>query len=369
MDKIKIMHILPSLEIGGMENALITLINEMDTHFFENQIFCFDFKNYENSIQHRLKDENIPIYIFEKGDGIDYWLPIKIARILKKQKINIVHTRNFAALLYGSTAAKLAGVQGVIADIRGRIPADEGQKCKRLSFLVSKFVGVSEDIKKMLKMDFKIKESKIITIYNGVQISNESQRLDITSLRTKLGLEQSDFIIGTIGRIEPVKDYSTLIRMSAPILLKYRNAKLMIVGDGSQRAELEILAQNLGISSQTIFTGYQKDISSYLQLINVFVLTSISEGISNVLLEAMAASIPVIATNVGGNPEIVSNNQTGFLIPRNNLNQITEKIELMINNPELASNLGESGRKLVEEKFTIEKMVTEYQSLYQSIIK
>ncbi|MBN2089692.1 glycosyltransferase [candidate division KSB1 bacterium] len=369
MKKIKIMHVLPSLEIGGMETALITLINGMDTDRFENQIFCFDFKNYENSIQHRLHDENIPIYIFEKGHGVDYWLPIKISRILRKQKIDIVHTRNFAALLYGSIAAKLAGVPGAVADIRGRIPVDEGQKCKRLSFLVSKFVGVSEDIKKMLATDFKIKESKIQTIYNGVQIPGENQKLDIATLRSKLGLAPNDFVIGTIGRTEPVKDYTSLIRMSAPVLQKYRNVKLMIVGDGSQRTELEKLTKDLGVNTQTIFTGYQKEVSNFLRLINLFALTSVSEGISNVLLEAMATSIPVLATEVGGNPEIVRHNQTGFLIPRPNLNQITEKIELLINNPELAKDLGQNGRKWVEEKFTIEKMVSEYQSLYQTIIK
>jgi sugar transferase (PEP-CTERM/EpsH1 system associated) len=368
MKKIRILHVLPSLEIGGMENAMITLINGMDTDRFENQIFCFDFKNYENSIQHRLQDENIPIYIFEKGDGIDYWLPIKISRILKKQNIDIVHTRNFAALLYGSTAAKLAGVRGVIADIRGRIPEDEGQKCKRLSFLVSRFVGVSEDIKKMLANDFKIKEAKIKTIYNGVHLSHQTQDLDLASLRARLGLAPDDFVIGTIGRMEPVKDYAALIRMSAPLLVKYRTVKLMFVGDGSQRAELEKLARDLGLSTKIIFTGYQKDISNYLQLINVFALTSISEGISNVLLEAMASAIPVIATEVGGNPEIVINNQTGFLIPRTNLNQLTEKIDLLINNPELVNNFGKNGRKRVEEMFTIEKMVSEYQSLYQAII-
>ncbi len=369
MKKIRIMHVLPSLEIGGMETALITLINGMDTDLFENQIFCFDFKNYQNSIQHRLHDENIPIYIFEKGDGVDYWLPVKIARIMRKQRIDIVHTRNFAALLYGAIAAKLAGVPGVIADIRGRIPVDEGQKCKRLSFLVSKFVGVSEDIKKMLAIDFKIKESKIQTIYNGVQISSNGQNSNLASLRAQLGLASNDFVIGTIGRLEPVKDYASLIRMSAPVLIKYRHAKLMIVGDGSQRAELEKLTQELGISSQTIFTGYQKEVSNYLQLINLFALTSISEGISNVLLEAMANSIPVIATEVGGNPEVVRHNQTGLVIPRSNLNQITEKIELLINNPELTKNLGLNGRKRVEEKFTIPKMVSEYQSLYRNSIK
>lgn len=369
MKKIKIMHILPSLEIGGMETALITLINAMDTEHFENQIFCFDFKNYENSIQHRLHDENIPIYIFEKGHGVDYWLPVKISRILRQQKIDIVHTRNFAALLYGSVAAKLAGVQGIIADIRGRIPVDEGQKCKRLSFMVSRFVGVSEDINKMLTIDFKIKASKVQTIYNGVQIPDAPPNRDVASLRAKHGLAPDDFVIGTIGRIELVKDYASLIRMSAPILHRYTKAKLMIVGDGSQRVELENLAKELDVSAQTIFTGYQKEVSNYLQLINLFALTSVSEGISNVLLEAMAASIPVIATEVGGNPEIVRHDQTGFLIARSNLNQITEKVELLINNPELAKSLGQNGRRCVEEKFTIKKMVSEYQSLYQAITK
>ncbi|MCI0514527.1 glycosyltransferase [candidate division KSB1 bacterium] len=369
MTKIKILHVLPSLEIGGMENALITLINAMDRSIFNNYIFCFDSDSSRNQLQSRLADSSLPIYNFEKGEGVDYWLPIKIARLLRKEKIDIVHTRNFAALLYGATAASLARTQAVIGDIRGYIPPDQGQKCRQLSFLVSKFVAVSQDIRRLLAGEYRIDGTGVQTIYNGVDFNYIPVPPRKKIARRALGFALEDLIIGTVGRFEPVKDYETLLRASAPILYKNRLAKLLMVGDGSQRETLQRLAIELGISAQTVFTGYQNGVSNYLEAMDLFVLTSLSEGISNVLLEAMATSLPVVATAVGGNPEVVVQEETGYLVPVGDVRTISEKIEGLLSNPMLARQMGQVGRQLVEQKFTIEKMVTEYQRLYIDILK
>jgi len=366
MNKIKILHVLPSLEIGGMETALIHLINGLDPTLFENFIYCFDSQNAKEPLQDRLHNPDIPIFKFYKGDGIAYGLPWRISRILKNENIDIIHTRNFAALLYGAIAARFTTTPSVISDIRGHLPDDQGAKAKRLSFLISQFVTVSNDLKNILIEKYKIPGNKIRTIYNGV--IERQPTTPAQSTRTRLGLGPENFVIGTVGRLEPVKDYGTLVRASQPILQENSAARLLFVGDGSQRAALEKLAQELGIASQTIFTGYQHEVDIFLPAMDVFILTSISEGISNVLLEAMTHAIPIVATAVGGNPEIVVGDETGFLVPVGDVLALTEKIRHFADTPDLRQKMGAAGRRRVQQQFSMQQMIAAYQHLYISLL-
>jgi sugar transferase (PEP-CTERM/EpsH1 system associated) len=366
MNKIKILHVLPSLEIGGMENALIHLINGLDSAIFENFIYCFDSLHEKEPLQDRLQNPDIPIFKFYKGNGVDYGLPWRISRTLKKENIDIIHTRNFAALLYGAVASRFAATHCVISDIRGHLPEEQGVKAKRLSFLISQFVTVSNDIRKLMLETFKIPENKIRTIYNGVA-ENHLNPL-VVSARKQLGLGPENFIIGTVGRLEPVKDYGTLVRASQPILRENPAARLLFVGDGSQRPALEKLARELEISNQTIFTGYQQDVNPFIEAIDVFVLSSVSEGISNVLLEAMSNFVPVVATAVGGNPEVVVDKETGFLVPGGDVLAMTEKIQRLQRSPGLRQKLGQAGFRVVQQRFSMQQMIAAYQDLYISLL-
>lgn len=366
MNKIKILHVLPSLEIGGMETALIHLINGLDPTLFENFIFCFDSRNEKEPLQDRLRNPDLPIFKFHKGEGIAYGLPWRISRILKNENIDIIHTRNFAALLYGAVAARFTTTPSVISDIRGHLPEDQGAKTKRLSFLISQFVTVSNDLKNILIEKFKIPENKIRTIYNGVIEKHRTAPAQLA--RTQLGLDAGNFVIGTVGRLEPVKDYGTLVRASQPILQENPAARLLFVGDGSQRSALEKLAQELGISGQTIFTGYQHEVDIFLPAIDVFVLTSISEGISNVLLEAMTHGIPIVATGVGGNPEVVVGDETGFLVPVGDVLSLTEKIKHFADTPGLRHKMGAAGQRRVQQQFSMQQMIAAYQHLYIGLL-
>lgn len=366
MNKIKILHVLPSLEIGGMENALINLINGLDATVFENIIFCFDTPHEEEPLQFRLKNQDTRIYKFYKGNGVNYSLPWRISRILNKEAVDIIHTRNFAALLYGAIASRFAATQCVISDIRGHFTEEQGLKAKRLSFLISHFVTVSNDIRISMSERFKISEKKIRTIYNGVNHNGCNQSFG--SAREKLGLNPENFVIGTVGRLEPVKDYSTLIRAAQPLLKQDPAARLLFVGDGSQRSGLENLAQELEIAEQTIFTGYQSEVIPFIQSMDLFVLSSISEGISNVLLEAMSCALPIVATEVGGNPEVVVENQTGYLFPAGQTADLTGKIKLLHATPSLRKQLGQAGQLVVKERFSMQKMIAAYQDLYISLL-
>jgi len=369
MSKIKILHLLPSLEIGGMENALVNLINGMDATIFENAIFCFNSDNQANTLQERIIDKNIRIYHYKKREGVEYSLIIRTSRILKKEAADIIHTRNFAALLYGAAAAHLAGIHGVVADIRGCIPADQGLKSKKLSFLVSKFVAVSQGVKRLLANDYKIDEHKIKTIYNGVDFRHFRNSPEKAKYRAQIGLAPADWVIGSVGRLEPVKDYPTLLKAIAPLIQQHPPMKLILVGDGSQGPALKQLAQSLEITTNVKFLGYQQNILPFLKCMDVFALTSISEGLSNVLLEAMACSLPIVATDVGGNPEIVVEGESGFLVASGAVPALTEKIELLFRQPDLAKRMGQTGLQIVEQQFSIEKMVAGYQQLYIDLIQ
>lgn len=351
-----------------MENALVNLLNGLDASVFNNFIYCFNSSDPNPPLKARIENSEIPIFSYEKGERLDYWLPVKLSQLLRKESIDIVHARNFAAILYGSMGAKLSGTPVAIGDIRGPIPSDQGQKCRRLSFLLSQFVAVSKDVKRMLTDEFQISPEMVTTVYNGVHMNGTPGTEEKLAARKKLGFDSDDLIIGTIGRVEPVKDYSTLVRASALILKKFAKAKLVIVGGGSQLPVLKELALELEIQSKCIFTDYQQDVKPYLAAFDIFVLTSIFEGISNVLLEAMTFLLPVIATAVGGNPEVVVDDESGFLVTKKDVQSLAAKIEILLTNKQLASQMGENGYRIVREKFTIPKMIENYQKLYLDML-
>ncbi|MBN1348687.1 glycosyltransferase [candidate division KSB1 bacterium] len=363
MNKIKILHLLPSLEFGGMENALVNLINGLDEQVFENVIYCFDSLREDEPLRKKIRSESINIYSSYKGDRIDWFLPLKLRTILRKEAIDIIHTRDWAATFYGTLAAKLTGVR-VIADIRGRIPPVEGQKLKKFSHFISAIVAVSNDIKTLLSSEYGLISSKITTIHNGIDISRYNGAGEHRDCRAEFGFAPDDFIIGTIGRMEPVKDYGTLLTACAPPMQQNPHIRCLMVGDGSERERLQGLAAELGIDARVTFTGFREDVNPILRTMNLFLLTSISEGISNVLLEAMASGLPVIASDVGGTPEIISHEKNGILVPARNVELLSEQIRLLSEDPNRQRMLGNNARESIRSAFSFSKMIAEYSYLY-----
>ena len=234
--------------------------------------------------------------------------------------------------------------------------------------MVDKIVTVSKNLKNRLINEIKIKPEKIIHIPNGVDTNKFNiYRKEFT--RKKFGFKKEDFIIGIVARLDPIKNHKTLFFAFKEIVKNYPQVKLIIVGDGSLREELKEKSYQLGIKNKVIFMGERDNVSEILKTFDIFVLPSLNEGMSNTILEAMATGIPVIASNVGGNPELVIDGRTGFLFSPNDVESLVQKIKTYILHPELKQKHGYNARKRVEEKFSLDQMVRRYEELYLELVE
>ena len=209
-----------------------------------------------------------------------------------------------------------------------------------------------------------IPASKIEVIYNGIA-ELEGNNTANQQLRKKLSLSEDTLILGTIARLDPIKNHRLLISSFAKVHNKYPKSILLIVGDGEMRSNLEKLVKQLDISDKVIFTGFQVNPAEYLQLMDIFLLPSLSEGTAMTLLEAMSLSKACIVTDVGGNPEIIEDKVSGLVTPSDDENMLVAACELLLKDSKLRKKLGDAGRTQFEEKFAVQCMLKNYQEIYQ----
>ena len=368
--KIHIMHVVYCLDIGGLENGLINLINRMDQSKFSHSICCIE---QSGRIAERLGRSDVEIYEMKKGDGSKLLLPVKLARLFRGAKIDIVHTRAWGAS-DGIIGARLASVPIVVHGEHGRdINDPDGSNAKRnlfrkgLSYFVDRYVTVSRELQEWLIRVLGIKEKKVQTICNGVDTDkfNPEQR---HLVRAQYGFGSEKVVIGTVGRLDPVKNHQLLIKAFARLNSNYGNLTLLIIGDGPWRANLEQLTRDLDLEKSVHFLGMRGDVPDLLKVLDIFVLPSIYEGISNTILEAMATGLPVIATGVGGNPELVLDGETGYLVPMEEIGALAERLERYIHNRSIMKQHGADARKRAVRDFSLDRMVAQYEKFYTELV-
>lgn len=365
--KLKIFHILDSLNIGGLENGVVNLINRLDAERFDHIICCL---RSVGPMAQRIKRPDVTILCLNQN-GRDYTMPLKLKKKIIQVKPDIVHTRNWGTI-DGVIAAKLAGVRTILHGEHGRDFSDMNGKSlkhnigrKVLSIFINRFIAVSEDIKHWLVNECGIKGGKIRKIINGVDTTQYKPGFDKKKEKEMLGFDPEVLIIGAVGRLDKIKNYQMLLRAMQVIQKKKYPVLSVFIGDGPERALLEAFANELNIHNVR-FMGQKNDVHSYFKIFDLFALTSFSEGISNTILESLASGVPVIATDVGGNKELVKDNVNGFLIPSDNHICLEKKIECLLKDENLRSSFSLKARSLCEKEFSLEQMVKEYDSLYSS---
>jgi len=369
-------HIIFRLDFGGLENGLVNLINNMPTDKYRHVIICAsDYTDFKK----RIKNPEVDVYALHKKPGNDFGAYVRLWKLLRKLKPDIVHTRNLGTIEYVIPSV-LAGVKYRIHGEHGRDMSDIDGTNKKYIMLrrfygrfMHRFIALSQDLAQWLLNTVEIAPKKVVQLYNGVDLSRfQSENIKEKPASQFSQINSGDIVIGTVGRLQAEKDQSTLINAFAKVKAKTTSnnskLKLLIIGDGPDRAKLEALVAGKGLSESIIFSGARNDIPELLASMRIFVLPSRGEGISNTILEAMASSLPVIATNVGGNPELVEENETGMLVPSNNADKMAEAILLYINDLPLAEQQGKAGRQRVEALFSMNKMIENYTKVYDSVM-
>jgi len=363
---LRIVHVLHSLDIGGTENGVVNVVNALRDEFRHSVVSM----TAAGPLASRLPPETV-IHCLNKQPGLDLRGVARLTALLRRLRPDVVHSRNWGAF-DAVLAARLARVPVVIHGEHGREIGDpEGRnrrrnQIRRLSAaLVTRFVTVSHDLSRWLVEHVGVAPHKVLTIHNGVNVERFSPNTRDEARRI-LSVSPHTVVVGTVGRLDPVKDHAGLLQAVAMVANDHADVVGVIVGDGPSRGMLEDRTRVLGIDARTRLLGKRLDIPFLLSGFDIFVLPSIAEGLSNTILEAMAAGLPVVATRVGGNPEMVDDGVTGALIAPRQPQRLAQALTAYVGDPDLRARHGKAGRQRATDKFSLERMVDAYRNLYVS---
>lgn len=369
-----VVHIVHKLAVGGLENGLTNLINHSPEGQYRHAIVCMtDYTEFAE----RIKRPDVRFFALRKREGQDAVVYLRLWRLLKSLRPQIVHTRNLGTLECLLPAA-LAGVKVRIHGEHGRDMMDlEGTNPKHLLLrklyrpLVTRYVAVSQDLEGWLCNRVGVSPAKVAQIYNGVDTVRFRPRHPREERCSDCRFsENANAIVGTVGRMRGEKDQLTLVRAFIGLRKESgeagRRLRLVLIGKGPLRNEAESMLREAGLLAGAWLAGERDDVPEQLRAMDIFVLPSLAEGISNTILEAMASGLPVIATEVGGNPELVVPGETGVLVPPADAGAMAIAVKKYLNNAELRTNHGRAGRARVESRFSMGRMVAAYMDLYRN---
>jgi sugar transferase (PEP-CTERM/EpsH1 system associated) len=369
-----VVHLIYKLDFGGLETLLVDCVNHMPADKYRHAIVCLtDYTEFSKKITR----EDVEIFSLNKKPGLGLDTHLAIWKLFRKLKPSILHTYNLSAIEY-TFAATLAGVPIRVHAEHGRDTSDpEGTNWKHnllrrlLIPFVDYFIPVSKDLQNWLRTRIHVPDEKNLLINNGVDIRQFCLRKDDDILRKESGFPEDAFIIGTVGRIQDVKNHAGLI--DAFILLRELlpeqkpRLRLAIIGNGPLFSQIEKKIKDAGIADVVWLPGARDDIANIMQSFSVFAMTSIAEGTPVVILEAMASGLPIIATKVGGIPEVVIDNQTGTLTPPMDMSAFARALSTYVVAEDTLAKHGAAGRERAEEIYSIEAMLAAYTGLYDKL--
>lgn len=357
-----VLHLTETSDTGGAENMFISLVENLDKKRYKS-IACLLGDGW---LKTQLQRRGIETMVVPQPHSFDFpWL-FRISRLLRDRSIQVMHAHEFAMNVYGSLLSKMTGIP-IVTTVHGKNYYWEKWR-RRLAYRFtarqSTMVAVSEDLKQFLMQRIAIPVGNIQVVHNGIDLHRYREIDRNNTIRRELGIDAKQPVIGTVGNLFAVKGQIYLLRACKAVAEAFPDFVLLIAGEGEELGSLEEEAGNLGIGGNIKFLGFREDVPSLLEAMDVFVLPSLSEGLPLSVLEAFALQKPVVATNVGGIPEIVQDGATGYLVPPKNPEALAEKIIMLLRDPQRAANIGQAGRKRVEEAFSLEQMIQKYQSIY-----
>lgn len=366
---IHVLQLVQGLEIGGLEKIVLSLITHLDPSLVRVSVCCFD---YLGPLATEANTKGIEVCLLKRKPGIDWSYPWRLCRFLKDRNIQVLHLHNPTAFFYGTLAGKLARTPYIVYTEHGR-DFSEGWKIRLahrwLAKMVDRIVVVAKHGQRVLVREEGVDERKITLIYNGIDGKrfNRVQYADYyESIRTGLGLTSHTQVIGVVGRLDAIKNHAVLFEAMHILLHRFPKVSLLVIGEGPLRVELETMIEQMDLKNHVKFLGARADVPELLTVLDGFVLPSFSEGLSLTLIEACAAGVPIVATRVGGNEEVVVDQENGLLVPSDDAEALGKAISSILSNTEMARKMGANGRKRFEAHFTLGNMVQKYHELYAS---
>ena len=363
---IRVLHVLNTLQTGGAEYLVLNIAKVVDRARFELLVASMEG---DGEIGEELRKLGVPIFTLARRRGLDPLLVPKLVALLRRERIDVVHTHNVAPWLYAGVAARLAGA-AVCHTEHSSLFRDQKalKKAERVLGLITRAVICDgDDVRRQLTEEQGLSLRNVVTIYNGVETAvygDAALAADRAALREAAGIPRDARVVGTVARLEPVKDQVTLLRAFERVAAEVPGARLVLVGDGSLRQALGQQAAGAGLAGKVTFLGRRPDVANILPMFDVFALSSISEGLPLTVLEAMSAGLPCVSTAVGAVPEAIVDGVTGKLCKPGDVDGLATALLSLVGDPARARRLGEAGQKRARAEFDLREMTRRYQDLW-----
>ena len=366
MRKINILILTCSLNVGGAEKHIHDLVLNSDRQKFNFVIVCL----YElGAIGQALRDYGIKVYHNLMRNKLDIFGVWRLSSIIRAEKVDIlyiIHTP--VTLFWGILCAKLTSV---ISLTRTTYPVFGVKKRELVDYFVLSFIDkiiVQAKFHKDHLMNSKnIPQEKIELIHNGIALERLDKDVDIAALKQAMGIPLESPVVGIVARLSPEKGHLDFLSAASKIIDLFPQTHFLIVGEGREKKKIEEKYRELEIHANVHMLGTRSDIPQIVSLLNIGVMSSYAETFSNAILEYMAAAKPVVATNVGGTPEMVINGKTGYIVPCNDPGALADAVIRLLKDKYLAKKMGEAGRERVKENFTIQRMINKYEALLANL--
>lgn len=363
--RLNLMQITHDLDIGGLQRVIVNICKFIDREKFNVSVLCL-----RNLGAYLPEVENLGInvhFIPQKKSGVDYFSFLKVAAVLRREKVDIIHTHNTQPLIDGTLGALLSGVKTIVHTDHARDFPDKrrymfAEWC--MSHFVYKMVGVSDHTVANLRKYELIPLKKIATIPNGIDAGRYQISIDKNRKRDELEITLKGPIIGLGVRIAKQKGITYLLQAMPAILNQFPDLSLVIAGNGNLMEALKQEARELNIERHVFFIGPRLDMPELLKLFDLYVLPSLWEGLPMVLLEAMAAGCPIVATDVGGNAHAITDGYNGTLVEPRNPHKLSESVINLLEQPNVRETYIRNGFKIFNERFSAEIMTRRYEDLY-----
>ena len=364
--KIGVLTLLDKLEPGGGENIAISIAVKLKDSRLYEPIVCAT--RYGGDLEERLRKKQVKYLILQRYHLYEFHKFLPLQKIIREQNVKIIHCHKTGSNFWGSIIGKFNQIEAIIAHVHGKTYSWKNFRIEKfVSRMADKIVSVSEFEKRRLEKAG-ISSSKIVTVFNGIDCANFFAEPNL-EMKNKLGIKADAPVIGICAGLRFEKNHETFLLAAKEVLREKRDTCFLIVGDGDRKRELQTLAINLGIAEHCVFTGFvKKEISDLLSIFDVGILCSKLEAMPLTLLEYMASSKPIVATSVGGVPEVVREGVNGFLIPSEDYRALAEKILLLLSNKGLSIKMGKEGLSIVKRHFSESIMARRIEDLYSQTL-
>lgn len=363
---IHVVHLIGSTGLYGAERWIFALIRALDPQQIQSSLInLIDNKDESSEVVLAARERGVDAFDYYTGGRLNLFSVFRMAQWLRKNKIQVVHGHGFKSDMFALIAGRIAGCK-VLTTPHGW--SVEGDFKLHVYEVVDRFLYRFMDMICPLSMSLEaglektVDSAKLRLILNGVDV-NEVQSAVVSN-----HVQGHEGIIGYVGRLVPLKDLPTLLSSFKAIASERPTVRLLIVGDGPERSLLESIASKLNLADQVDFLGFKADAVSCLGAFDVFVLPSLSEGIPRCVMEAMAASVPVVVSDIPGCRALVDHGQTGLLFNTSDHVDLAEKIEFVFDNPDKAKNMAAAGVKKITEEYSNTRMAEEYSEVYKQLV-